>query len=325
MRRAGTGSSPRLRIGTRGSALARWQAEHVAALVAALPGAPPTTLVLVKTAGDRIRDVPLSQVEGKSFFTKEIEEALLEGRVDLAVHSLKDLATALPDGLSLEAVLAREDPRDVWVVREGVDPANLPTGARVGTSSLRRRAFLARWRRDLVLEELRGNVPTRLRKLDEGRFEAVVLAAAGLRRLGLEDRIAAYLPLEVMLPAVSQGAVAVQTREDDGEVGRWVRPLDHPPTRAATAAERALLASLEGGCQVPVGALARVVEGGGEGEGEIHLRAVVCAPDGSRWVEGEGRGPVEKAEEVGRGLAEDLLARGGREILQRIRGGGGGG
>ncbi len=307
--------SPRpIRIGTRGSALARWQAEHVADALRTLPGAPPTELVLIRTEGDRIQDVPLSQLPGKAFFTKEIEEALLDGRVDVAVHSLKDLATAIPAGLTLGAVLEREDPRDVLVVREGMEPLALPPGARVGTSSLRRRALLARWRPDLELAELRGNVPTRIRKLDEGGYDAIVLAAAGVKRLGMESRISAFLPLEHVLPAVSQGAVAVQTRADDPRTASWVGALDHPPTRAATASERALLRRLEGGCHVPVGALARA-----DGEEELSLRGVICSLDGNRAVEGEMRGPAAEPEMLGVVLAEDLLARGGEDILREIR------
>jgi hydroxymethylbilane synthase len=321
-----TSPSSRLRIGTRASHLARWQAEYVAAALRALPGAPEPEPVLIRTEGDRIQDVPLSQVPGKAFFTKEIEEALLAGEVDLAVHSLKDLPTRMPPGLALGAVMEREDPRDALLLREGSQ--DLPPGARVGTSSLRRRAFLARWRPDLELAELRGNVPTRIRKLDEGSYQGIVLAAAGLKRLGLEHRISDHLPFHVMLPAVSQGAIGVQVREDDEETGGWVAKLDHPLTRRATTAERALLRRLEGGCQVPVGALARMVEG--EGGARLKLRASLCSLDGRRMVEGEGWGdPVVEGvpdgwdlpaeEELGLALAEDLLERGGREILAEIR------
>jgi hydroxymethylbilane synthase len=312
-----------LRIGTRGSALALWQAEHVARALAAIPECPEPELVVLKTQGDRIQDLPLSQVEGKAFFTKEIEDALLRDHVDLAVHSLKDLATENPAGLALGAVMEREDPRDVLLAGGPLDPEALPEGARVGTSSLRRRALLARWRPDLELAELRGNVPTRIRKLDEGHYYAIVLAAAGVKRLGLEDRISAYLSLDLVLPAVSQGALGVQIRAGDDGVAPWVRPLDHGPTRAATTAERACLRTLEGGCQVPVGALGEV-----DGE-ELHLRGVVCSLDGSLSVEGELRGRVAEADEVGVRLARDLLAGGGEGILEEIRersaGGGAGG
>jgi len=260
-----------------------------------------------------VLDVPLSQVEGKAFFTKEIEEALADGRVDLAVHSLKDLPTELPEGLALGAVLAREDPRDVVLARDGRGFADLPAGARVGTSSLRRRALLARWRRDVELVELRGNVPTRVQRLDEGRFDAIVLAAAGIKRLGLAGRISEYLPLDRVLPAVSQGAVAVEVRTGDDAVLAHVRRLDDAATRAATAAERALLRRLEGGCQVPVGALATLA-----GE-TLTLRAVICALDGSQAVDGERSGPVAHAATIGRDLAGELFAFGGEAILRDIR------
>jgi hydroxymethylbilane synthase len=313
------GSPSTLRIGTRASALARWQAEHVAAALRSLPGAPEPELVLIRTEGDRIQDVPLSQVEGKAFFTKEIEEALLEGRVDVAVHSLKDLATRMPAGLELGAVMEREDSRDVLIAREGVDAHDLPRSARVGTSSLRRRALLARWRPDLALLELRGNVPSRIAKLEEGSYDAIVLAAAGVKRLGMETRIGAYLPFDHLLPAVAQGAVGVQVRAGDAEVVGWVGRLEHAPTRAATTAERALLGRLEGGCQVPVGALARLVDGARPGSPDLHLRAVVCSLDGRRAVVGERRGTPGEPEGLGVALAEDLLSRGGEEILAGIR------
>ncbi len=308
-----------LRIGTRASALARWQAEHVASALRALPGAPEPELVLIKTEGDRIQDVPLSQVPGKAFFTKEIEEALLTDRVDLAVHSLKDLATEMPPGLALGSILKREDPRDALIAGGTESLEDLPNAARVGTSSLRRRALLARWRPDLRLVELRGNVPTRIRKLDEGGYDAIVLAAAGVKRLGMEDRISSFLPFERFLPAVSQGAIGIQIRSQDEAVARWVEALDDAPTRLATSAERALLRTLEGGCHVPVGAFAEPV-----GEG-LHLRAVVCSVDGATSVEGETSGSSEDPERLGVALAGDLLARGGADILDRIRKEGGGG
>jgi len=304
-----------LRIGTRGSDLALWQARHVAARLAALPGAPPTELVLIKTEGDRVTDVPLAQVAGKAFFTKEIEDALLAGTVDLAVHSQKDLATEMPAGLAIGAVLEREDPRDALLARGAVASLDeLPAGARVGTSSLRRRALVARWRPDLELVDLRGNVPTRIEKLDQGRFDAIVLAAAGVRRLGLADRISCYLPVERMPPAVAQGAVAVQLRADDARTGEWVARLDHPATRAATTAERALLAELEGGCQIPVGALARV-----DGD-RLSVAGTVCSLDGRRSVEDRVEGAAADAAALGAELARRLLAAGAGEILAAIRG-----
>ena len=308
----------RLRIGTRASALARWQAEHVAAALRAIPGAPEPELVLIKTEGDLIQDVPLSQVEGQAFFTKEIEEALLNETVDLAVHSLKDLATEMPPGLALGAVLEREDPRDALIASGTISLEDLPAGARVGTSSLRRRALLARWRPDLELAELRGNVPTRIQKLDDGGYDAIVLAAAGVKRLGMEDRISSYLPFDRFLPAVSQGAIGVQIRSEDEAVAQWVGTLEHPPTRIATTAERALLRTLEGGCHVPVGGVAEL-----EGE-TLGIWGVICSLDGVTSVEGSTEGPVELAEVLSVSLAEDLLARGGNAILDEIRKAGGG-
>ena len=306
----GTGT---LRIGTRRSRLALWQAEHVKTLVEALPGAPHAELIPITTEGDRVTDVPLHTVPGKAFFTKEIERALEDGGIDIAVHSLKDLATSMPVGLVLAAVLRREDPRDVLVSRDGLTIDSLPVGARVGTSSLRRQAMIARRRPDVALTELRGNVPTRLGKLENGEYEAIVLAAAGLLRLGLGDAITQYLPTADFLPAVSQGAIGIQTRDGDPFTEQWVEQLDHAETRVATTAERALLKELEGGCQVPVGALGSVLDG------EVELRASVTAPDGRIAVEGRMRDSEEQAEFVGIRLAGSLLERGAREILEDIR------
>ncbi len=310
-----TAPSGLIRIGTRRSDLARWQANYVAEKLQGLEGAPAPAveIVYIKTEGDRVTDVPLHLVGGKSFFTKEIEQALLDHGVDVAVHSLKDVATELPAGLDLGAVLEREDPRDVLLSSSGDGLESLPQGARVGTSSLRRRALVARWRPDLELVDLRGNVPTRIRKLADGEYDAIVLAAAGVKRLGLESSITSFLPLDRVLPAVAQGAVAVQTRQGDEGVLGWIRQLDDADTRQATTSERSLLNRLEGGCQVPVGALAGV-----EGK-ELTLRAVIISLDGSRAVEGARSGPVQQSESIGRALAEELLAEGGDSILDEIR------
>ncbi len=307
------GSDGVLRIGTRGSDLARWQAAIVIDAIRRLPGSPVAEEVIIKTEGDRITDVPLSKIEGKAFFTKEIEEALLAGDVDLAVHSLKDLATEMPSGLIIGAVLEREDPRDVLISVDGSDLDQLPSGAGIGTSSLRRRAMIARWRSDLELQELRGNIPTRIRKVEEGEYDAIILAAAGVKRLGMEDRISAYLPLERFLPAVSQGAMAVQVREVDENTLNWVRHLDHQASRMATDAERALLRRIEGGCQVPVGALATVEEG------ILNLTATVCSIDGLKAIDRECTGPADMAGELGSKLAEEMLQDGADEILEEIR------
>ncbi len=303
----------RLRIGTRRSSLARWQAEHVADRIRALPGAPSVDIVFIKTEGDRITDVPLHAVEGKAFFTKEIEQALLREEVDLAVHSLKDLATQMPNGLEVGAVLEREDPRDVLLSRSQLDFEQLPKGARVGTSSLRRRALLARWRSDLNLLDLRGNVPTRIDKLLRGEFDAIVLAAAGVKRLGLDAHVTEYLSTDRILPAVSQGAVAIQVRNGDDRSLPWIKPLDHPGTNSATTAERTLLHQLGGGCQVPVGALATVA-------GDLlRLSAVVCSLDGAHSIERLREGHVDVADEIGLELAGHLLRAGAGEILAGIR------
>ena len=290
-------------IGSRGSALALWQARHIAAALAAL-GAE-TRLEIIKTTGDKITDVPLASVGGKGLFTKEIEEALLDGSIDLAVHSLKDVPTALPAGLTLAAFPEREDPRDAWI---GRPLADVKAGDKVGTSSLRRAAQLKAMGLGLAIENLRGNVDTRLRKLDEGRYDAIVLAAAGLRRLGWSHRIQELLDPSVMCPAVGQGSLAIETREDGGPGYAYALRLDHAATRAAVTAERSLLATLEGGCQVPMGAHARMEDSA------IQLRAIVASVDGSRILRDELRG--EEPVALGRALGERLLNAGAREILK---------
>lgn len=305
-------------IGTRGSKLATWQAEHVAGRLRALPAAPAVELELIQTEGDRILDVALSRLPGKAFFTKELEQAILDGRVHMAVHSMKDVETTMPPGLVIGAVLERADPRDVLIARDGITLGTVPEGARIGTSSLRRRAFLLRWRPDLEIADLRGNVPTRIRKLDDREYDGIVLAAAGVHRLGAEGRITDYIPEEIMLPAVAQGAIAIQVREDDDETRRLVSALDHPDTRQAAAAERAFLRRVEGGCQIPVGAHAAV-----EGQ-HLLVKAAIASLDGAASVEGVIRGPSEAAERLGRELAVDLLNRDGAEILAGIRAAAGG-
>jgi hydroxymethylbilane synthase len=304
-----------LRIGTRASALALWQARHVESLIHALPGAPPVELVPITTTGDVRTDVPLWAVRGRAFFTKELDRALLEDRIDVAVHSLKDLPTAMEPGLALTAVLTREDPRDALVSRNGAPLTHLPRGARVGTSSLRRRAFLSRARPDLTLLELRGNVPTRLERLEHGDYDAIVLAAAGLKRLGLEQTITQHLSADEFPPAVSQGAIGVCTRADDRDSCEWLRPLEDLPTRLATTAERALLERIEGGCQVPLGALASVTAVG------IRLHAAVCALDGSQLLaaSGESTATEEGAVRLGQRLATELIARGAARLIAAER------
>jgi hydroxymethylbilane synthase len=293
-------------IASRGSQLALWQAHWVEQRLSGL--GLECRIEIIKTTGDKITDVPLAKVGTKGLFTKEIEEALIEERADLAVHSLKDLPTELPEGLVLAAVPVREDPRDALV---GQRLADLPHGARVGTSSLRRAAQLRKARPDLVVESLRGNLDTRLRKLDQGLYDAIVLAAAGLKRLGWADRIAELLPPEVMCPAVGQGALALESRQH-GAGKDACEALDHPETRAAVTAERAVLGALGGGCQVPIGAHAIVADG------RLRLVAIVASPDGSEVIRAETQGAISEAAALGRALGSELLDRGARRILDAV-------
>jgi hydroxymethylbilane synthase len=305
-----------LRIGTRGSALALWQAHHVEALIKSQPGAPPVELVRIRTEGDVRTDVPLWQIGGRAFFTKEIDKALLGNEIDIAVHSLKDLATVLESGIELAAALVREDPRDALISRSGERLMDLPRGARVGTSSLRRRAFIARARPDVQLLELRGNVPTRIERLKNGDYDAIILAAAGLRRLGLEQNISELLSLDTFPPAVSQGAIGVCMRTGDAEAGRWLQKLDDRASRLATTAERALLRRLEGGCQVPLGAIGILAD-----DDTLRLHAAVCALDGSKLLEAKAQMPATLANAVslGQRLAEDLLSQGAAQLIANER------
>ena len=300
----------RLIIGSRGSQLARWQAEHIAAQLRA--HGHEVSIEIITTTGDRVLDVPLAQVGTKGMFTKEIEDALCERRVDLAVHSLKDLPTELPDGFAIAAVTEREDPRDALVSPRFGGLQALPRGARVGTSSLRRQAQLKAWRSDLALLPLRGNVDTRLRKLQEGEYDAVILAAAGLRRLGRSDAIREIVPPELVCPAVGQGALGIEVRADDAQTRELVGFLDHGPTRRATDCERALLRALGGGCQVPVGGLA-IPRGN-----EVDFIAVVARPDGSRVLREAGTGAHPEA--LGKSVAEALLRKGAADILREVYG-----
>jgi hydroxymethylbilane synthase len=309
-------SARSLRIGTRSSALALWQANRVSDLIRATRGAPPVELVHIKTEGDLRTDVPLWAVDGRAFFTKEIDRALLANEIDIAVHSLKDLSTTLESGVDLVAVVERQDPRDALLARGGQKLAELPAGARVGTSSLRRRAFLARVRPDIQPVELRGNVPTRIEKLQKGEYDAIILAAAGLSRLGLLKYVTEYLPVEKFTPAVSQGAIGCCARAGDAETARWMRPLDHEAARLATTAERALLRKIEGGCQVPLGAIALF------DANRIRLYSAVCALDGSKHVSAEAdcEPTPSAAAALGERVAEQLLNQGAAEIIASVRG-----
>lgn len=304
-----------LRIASRGSQLALWQAHAVErALLAADPDAE-VRIDVVKTIGDKILDVPLAKIGDKGLFTKELDEALLSGAADLAVHSLKDVPTRLPDGLVIAAITVREDPRDVLILAPGRTGslAELPAGARIGTSSLRRRAQLQARRSDLEVLDLRGNLNTRLAKLDRGEYEGIILAAAGVLRLGWEDRISEHLDPSDWLPAVGQGALAVVARADDEALLGRLRGLDHAPTAAATTAERAFLRALEGGCQVPIGALGELHDG------RLALQGLVASTSGGTILRASADGAPEDAAELGRGLAAELLRRGAGELLAEIR------
>lgn len=294
-------------IGSRGSQLALWQARRIQSRLAAL--AQPSDIRIIKTTGDKILDVPLNQVGTKGLFTKEIEEALLAGEIDLAVHSLKDLPTELPAGLILAAIPEREDPRDCIV---GATLAALSPGARVGTSSLRRTAQLRALRPDLILEPIRGNVDTRLRKQAAGEFDAILLAAAGLHRLGLQQHIAESLEPSLMVPAVGQGALAIETRADHGPGFEAAQALHDHQAGLAIRAERAALAAMGGGCQVPLGAHAQ------HRDATLILTAVIAAPDGSAVLRHQLEGPAHDPESLGRAAAQFLLDHGARTILDAI-------
>ncbi len=307
----------RLRIGTRGSSLALWQANHIAGLLAERHGIE-TELVRIRTAGDRLQSASVAQVNAaigsesgtKGIFIKELEETLLAGGIDLAVHSMKDVPTEIPAGLAFAAITRREDPRDCLISREGATLETLAPGATVGTSSLRRQAQLRHYRPDIEALDLRGNVDTRLQKLDAGKFDAVVLAVAGVNRLGLSGRITQILNEDVMLPAVGQGALGIETRANDTETSRLAASLDDAETRACVTAERALLHELQGGCQVPLGAWAHLVGG------EIHIEAAVFSADGTEFVHRDARGAQVDAAAVGRRLGKTLLEAGADKILR---------
>jgi hydroxymethylbilane synthase len=298
-----------IRIGTRGSPLALWQADHVAGCLRPLAAPRPVEIVVIHTAGDQVRDRPLAEIGGEGLFTREIQRALLDRAVDVAVHSLKDLPTVVVEGLVLAAVPERGPSGDVLVSERHRRFDDLPLGVVVATSSLRRRAQALHRRPDLRLVDIRGNVETRLRKLREQGLDALILAAAGLERLGLGAVVTEVLDPAWMLPAVGQGALGVECRADDAPTRDALAGLDHPPTRRAVLAERSLLRTLQGGCQVPLGATARV-----EGDA-LAIRAAVVSPDGRRRIEAALRGSADAAEDVGKRLAEQLLAQGARELL----------
>ncbi|AGN86596.1 MULTISPECIES: hydroxymethylbilane synthase [Enterobacteriaceae] len=301
-----------LRIATRQSPLALWQAHYVKERLEANHPGLTVELVPMVTRGDVILDTPLAKVGGKGLFVKELELALLENRADIAVHSMKDVPVDFPQGLGLVTICERDDPRDAFVSNRYNSLDELPAGSIVGTSSLRRQCQLAEHRPDLVIRSLRGNVGTRLSKLDNGDYDAIILAVAGLNRLGLGSRVRAALPPETSLPAVGQGAVGVECRLDDTRTRALLAPLNHDDTAVRVKAERAMNTRLEGGCQVPIGSYAELIDGG------IWLRGLVGAPDGSIMVRGERRGRLEDAEQLGISLAEELLDNGARAILAEI-------
>ncbi len=303
----------KVKVGTRESRLALWQTEWVVAELAKAHPDREFAFVHIKTKGDKILDSPLAKIGDRGLFVKEIEEALLARQVDLAVHSMKDVPTEVRTGLVMAAVTRRADPRDCLLSRRHRSFAGLPTGAKVGTSSLRRVAQLKAARPDLEFVAIRGNLDTRLRKLETLGLDALVLAAAGLERLGWTELVVERLSPDLCLPAVGQGALGIETRAGDTETRALVRSLSDPVTTACVAAERAFLAELEGGCQVPIGALAE------PDGGDLLLRGAVASLDGSRLVRGERRGPADQPETLGRALGEELLARGGRQILSAIR------
>jgi len=302
----------RIRIATRKSPLAMWQAEHVAAaLKVAHPGIE-VELLGMSTQGDKILDTPLAKIGGKGLFVKELEQGMLEGRADIAVHSMKDVPVELPEGLHLPVIMEREDPRDAFVSNDYGSLDELPKAARVGTSSLRRQSQLLELRPDLELLPLRGNVNTRLRKLDEGEYDAIILAAAGLIRLGFRERIRAFIEPEQSLPAIGQGAVGIECRVDDARVNGLIAPLHHAPTASRVLAERAMNNRLEGGCQVPIAGHA-ILE-----DGRLWLRGLVGSLDGKVIIRGEIRGEESEAESLGVTLAERLLADGADQILRAL-------
>lgn len=307
-----------IRIGSRGSQLALWQARYVQSELERRHPGISITIKKIKTTGDKIIDVPLAKVGGKGLFVKEIEDALIKNEIDLAVHSMKDMPAVLPEGLCIGAVTRREDPRDVLISRDGSGFFHLPHGAHVGTSSLRRVSQLLNQRPDLKISPLRGNLDTRLKKLDSGVFDAIVVAAAGILRMGWGERITEYLPINISLPAVGQGALCIECREGDRAILEPVRWLDHAETGICIKAERAFLRRLEGGCQVPIGAYATIAPN--RLEDSLEIEGFIASVDGGRMVREKRVGTTDNPEEAGVRLAESLLLQGGEEILGEVYG-----
>lgn len=303
----------KIKIGTRGSKLALWQASYLAEKLREQNPDLVIEIVTIVTTGDKILDVPLAKIGGKGLFTNEIERAILAGEVDMAVHSLKDLPTELPSGLIIGALSKRGEVRDALVSRSGKTLAALPSGAKIGTSSLRRRAQLLAFRPDLCISDLRGNIDTRLRKLANGDYDALILAAAGLIRLDRHSEITELLPPDIMLPAVGQGVLAVEARAGDTEILHLLQGINDRTAAITAAAERAFLQRLEGGCQVPVGVFAELVAG------ELNVTGIIASLDGAKVIRRSRRGDPECAIKVGTVLAEELLSSGGSDILAEIR------
>ena len=302
-----------LRIATRSSPLAVWQAEYVQTRLEALHPGLRVELVRIKTQGDKILDTPLAKIGGKGLFVKELEEAMMDGRADIAVHSMKDVPMELPEGMALPVICEREDPRDAFVSNHHDALMSLPEGARLGTSSLRRQAQVLANRPDLKVSSLRGNVQTRLGKLDDGQFDAIILAAAGLKRLEMHERIRYEMPPEESLPAVGQGAVGSECRADADRTRELLAPLNDPLTWDRVTAERAMNRRLEGGCQVPIAGFALL-----EDDGRLWLRGLVASEDGRTVLTAEDRAPRDQAHELGVGIAESLLAQGADRILREL-------
>ncbi|MEW6325515.1 MAG: hydroxymethylbilane synthase [Nitrospirota bacterium] len=301
-----------IRLATRSSPLALWQANWVKTELEAMHRDCAVELVKIKTTGDKITDVPLAKVGGKGLFVKEIEEALLDRRADLAVHSMKDLPVEIPAGLHIAATTKREDPRDALISARGYPFAELPKGARIGTSSLRRSTQLCHKRSDLVIVPLRGNLDTRLKKLKTEQLDGIVVAAAGMRRMGWDEQITEYLPIEISLPAIGQGALGLECRADDEGINSLVASLDEPVTATCVAAERAFLTRLQGGCQVPIAGHAIIQAG------HLMLRGLVASLNGSRLIMDQASGPMHNAVTLGENLAERLLTQGADAILKEI-------
>lgn len=301
-----------IRIATRKSPLALWQAYFVRDQLLALHDDLEVELLKMTSKGDKILDVPLAKVGGKGLFVKELETGLLDGDADIAVHSMKDVPVEFPEGLHLAVICEREDPRDAFVSNKYAQLDDLPEGAVVGTSSLRRQSQLLKYRQDLLIKFLRGNVNTRLQKLDNDEYDAIILASAGLIRLKMKNRISSYLTTEQSLPAMGQGAVGIECRVNDAQTQQLIAPLAHKETTIRLTAERALNKRLEGGCQVPIGGYAEL-----DGE-HLSMRAFVGSPDGKKLIEGSVTGPADQAEQLGIQLADDLLAKGAKEILAEV-------